>query len=415
MVALRIALRYLFSRKSHNVVNIISIISMAGVAVATIAIVCVLSVFNGFSDLAYDKLSAINPEIKIVPTTGKVIENADSLALALNRLDRVATALPTISEQALAIYGRRQMPVTLFGIPQNYADVSDIEQTVIDGELLNGKGFVDERVAAASVGTAMKIGVRAGYIEPIGIFVPRRRGQINPANPMTGFRSDSVRVTAVYQVEESEHDANTLIVDLPMARQLLDYTSQATAIEIKSSDGDTDATIDAIRAHLAESGAGESLAILDRLRQEQQSFNMIAIEKWITFTMLALILVIASFNVVSTLSMLIIEKRDNMATLRALGATPGMIRSIFVWEGWLISLTGGIIGLIAGVTLCLAQQFGGFIKLSGDPSQLSITTYPVHVRPMDLIMVFGLVVLTGLFISAIAARVAPKSRINNDV
>lgn len=402
MVSLRIALRYLFSKKSSNAVNVISVVSIAGVAVATIAIVCVLSVFNGFSDLAYSRLSLIDPQIKVMPAAGKTIASGDSLASALCALPEVSRAAATIEDQALAIFNHRQMPVQLRGVPEGYDSITGIDRTIIDGMYMQSDGISD--YATLSVGTAMKLMARPGMENVLAIYVPRRRGNINPANPMAAFRSDSLLVGGVYMVEDNDHDASTVIVPVEVARRLLDYSTEASAVEISLHAGtDERHAVEAI----AEA-AGTDYKVLTRLQQEEQSFKMIEIEKWITFLMLAFILIIASFNVISTLSMLIIEKADNMATLKSLGAQQGTIRRIFVWEGWLISLVGGVSGIIIGVILCLAQQWGGFIKLSGDPSQLSITEYPVRVVPSDLLAVLLLVILTGLIISSITARFVPK-------
>ena len=371
MVALRIALRYLLSRKSHNAVNVISAVSVAGVAVATIAIVCVLSVFNGFTRLAYDRISLIDPDLSIVAAEGKTIADADSLCRAVAALPPVAHVAPMVSDQGLAIY--------------------------------NGRHW---RYASLSVGMAIALGARPGYYDYLALYTPRRTGRINPANPMGAFRSDSLIVGSVYQVEETAYDTDGVIVPLETARNLFDYTAEATSLAVALRPGFTE------NESAAEVGKalGDRYRVLTRLQQESESFRMISVEKWITFLMLAFILVIASFNVISTLSMLIIEKTPNMATLRALGASETTIRHIFVWEGWLISMLGGIAGIVLGVILCLAQQWGGFIKLNGDPSKLSISTYPVAVELTDILAVAALIFVTGLLVALITAAIQSKRR-----
>lgn len=402
MVALRIALRYLLSRKSHNAVNIISSVSVAGVAVATIAIVCVLSVFNGFTRLAYDRISLIDPQLKIVPANGKVIGNADSLAAAVEGLDEIALAAPAIEEQGLAVYNRRQMPVIVRGVTPRFADIVAIDSVVIDGSFALGDSA--ERYASLSVGVAVNLGAHPGYYDYFALYAPRRRGRINAANPMGAFRSDSLIVGSVYEVEETDYDTDGVIVPIDVARNLFDYTTEASAIDLGISPGVSEA--DAVSA--VSAAIGGDYRVLTRLQQEQESFRMIAVEKWITFIMLAFILIIASFNVVSTLAMLIIEKTPNMATLRALGATDAMTRHIFVWEGWLISIVGGLAGIIIGVALCLAQQWGGFIKLNGDPSRLTITTYPVSVQPTDILAVAALILITGFLVALITSALLSR-------
>lgn len=404
MLTLRIALRYLFSKKSHNAVNVISVISMAGVAVATMAMVCVLSVFNGFADLAYGRLSMVDPQIKIEPVSGKVIANGDSIAGIVSSLPSVAKAVATVSDQALAMFGNRQMAVTIHGVPEGYAGVTDVERAVIDGMYMLDDG--ERRYATLSVGVAIRLGVRPGMEREMALYVPRRVGNINPANPMAAFRADSLTVAAVYEVEESDHDASTVLVPVEVARNLLDYTTESSAVEVALIPGaDEKQAIEELRSLL-----GPDFVVKNRLEQESSSFKMISVEKWITFVMLAFILVIASFNVISTLSMLIIEKSDNMSTLRSLGATAAMVRGIFMWEGWLVSMVGGLSGIVLGVVLCLAQQYGGFIKLGGDPSQLSISEYPVRVAFPDLLAVIAVVVVVGLVISMVTACFATSGK-----
>lgn len=397
MESFRIAVRYLLSRKSMGAVNVISRISVAGVAVATAATLCVLSVFNGFSELAASRLSKLDPELRIEPAEGKTIADADSLAAAIGTLEGVARALPVVEERALAVYDGRQMPVTMMGVADDFGDMTDIDDIIIDGEYLQADG--DYSCATLSVGSAISLAARPGFRAMLRLYVPRRRGRVNQANPMASFRADSLIVSGVYELEQSEYDADRVIVPLHVARCLLDYTTQASAIAVGTDRPDAGATASRLRDAL-----GPAYKVKDRLQQQEQSFRMIAVEKWITFVMLAFIVVVASFNVVSTMSMLIIEKRDNMATLSAMGATPRMIRGIFMWESWLISLAGGVAGIALGVALCLAQEWGGFIKLGGDPSQLSVTVYPVSLSGADIIVVLAMTAAVGLVIGLVATR-----------
>ena len=392
MVALRIALRYLFAKKSHNAVNVISIVSTVGVAVATAAIVCVLSVFNGFTDLSMSRLSAVSPDIKVISAKGKVIAAADSLARVLSSVRGVESAWTLIDEQALAIYHNRQIPVRVIGASVKPDSTLALMPRVIDGEyMLADTMFTGINYAAVSVGVAIQLGARPGYYDWLALYAPRRIGRINPANPMDAFVSDSLCVSAVYEVEDNDFDASTVIVPIDVARNLFDYTGEASSISVTLDEG-----CDAAEVEKAVSAAaGSDMLVYDRLRQNEHSFRMIAVEKWITFAMLAFILVIASFNVVSTMSMLIIEQQENISTLRAMGATDGMVKRIFMLEGWFISLLGGAAGLLLGTVLVLAQQYGGFIKLSGDPSQMTITSYPVSLQPLDLLAVGLLVAFTG--------------------
>lgn len=406
MFALRIAIRYLFSKKTHNAVNIISLVAVTGVAVATMAIVCILSVFNGFSDLAARQLSRLDPEVKITPASGKTISNGDSLASVIASLPQVAAAVPTIQEQALAIFDQRQIPITLKGITDDFQSINSIDSLIIDGafSLKNRK----LSYATLSVGASMSLKAYPGDFRWLRIYVPKRTGRINTSNPMSAFRTDSMLVGGVFRVEQQEYDADMIIIPLENARQLLQYTTEASAIEVSLTPGvpATEAITQIKRI------IGTDYSVKDRMAQQEQSFRMISVEKWITFVMLAFILVIASFNIISTLSMLVIEKDENIRTFNALGASQSVITRVFMLEGWLISIAGGCIGIITGVALCLIQQYFGVIKLNADPSTLTIDAYPVIVNWLDLLIVFALVFIIGL-LTSLTTLLFTRNRVNN--
>lgn len=395
MLAWKVALRYLFSKKSHGVVNIISVISVVGVAVATMAIIIVMSIFNGFTRLAASQLSALDPQIKVVPVTGKVIAEADSLAGVLSELPYVESAVPVVEERGLVISENMQMPVMMKGVPEAYNKLCDIDSVMVDGEYLDDVG--DVAIAQIGSGVAMKTGVRASFNNAISLYVPRRLGRINPANPAAAFMGTDLMVSGVFQTGQSEYDFNHIFLNIDRARELLQYTSEATSVEVALSDGTgEEEALKGVRAAICP-----GYKALTRLQQQEEAFRMIEIEKWVTFLMLAFILIIASFNIISTLSLLVIEKRDNMATMRALGASRSLVRRIFIIQGWLISVCGGAIGIVVGTILSLAQQHYGFIRLSGDPEHLTVQAYPVQVECTDLLTVFALVVLVGFLTSQV--------------
>lgn len=401
MLALRIALRYLLAKKSHTAVNVISLISMAGIAVAAMAMICVLSVFNGFSDLAFERLSLVDPDVKVTPVRGKVILNADSLAGVVGKVDGVRSAVVTVEDQALAIFDGAQSPVVIHGVPADYSELSAISSLVIDGE------FVDEvsgrPCVALSVGSAINLGARPSLEKPFVLTVPRRLGRINPAFPLAAFCTDTLLVSAVYQTNQAEFDNDMLYLPLESARSLLDYTTEGSAIEIAVADDvNHDDVIDRLQELL-----GDGYVVADRLHQQADSFRMISVEKWITFLMLVFVLVMASFNILSTMSMLIIEKEDNLRILRSLGATESLLRRIFLDEGLLIALLGGAIGLAVGVALCLAQQQFGLISLGGDHAQMSIDAYPCRLALSDLCIVIGVVGVIGLLSGFVSSRSLP--------
>lgn len=400
MLPLRIAMRYLFSKKSHNAVNIISIISMAGVAVATAAIVCVLSVFNGFAKISAERQSAVNPDILVLPATGTTVADADSLAVRLSRLPEVKTALPTISGQALVIYANRQMPVMMYGFTPGHSEIVDISSIIVDGQYSPADTIMPE--AAVSIGVAARLSAQPASPYPLAVYAPRRVGKISAANAMGAFVSDSLAISAVYESKDNKFDTQSIVVPYAVAKHLFDYTTQASSVYIGlMPDCNPKTAAESVKKTL---GAG--FRVLTAEQQQESSFRMINIEKWVTFAMLAFILFIAGFNIISTLSMIIIEKRDNMSTLRALGATQASIRRIFTYEGWLITLVGGIGGIVLGTALVLVQQFGEFIKIDADPAALTITAYPVELQLGDILSVLALIAFVGFLIGYLASMLA---------
>lgn len=391
---IRIALRYLFARKSHSVVNVISVVSVAGIALATAAMVVVMSVFNGFHSLIEERVSVLDPPLAAVAAEGKTIAGADSLCVALEADAAIEAALPVSEDRALAMYGGRQMAVRLRGIPRElYANFDDICPA--------GNPWDDYHPAAnpavVSVGVANSLVLPIGGEELLSLYVPRRRGRINPANPMAAFRSDSVAPTAVFMLNQTELDADLVYVPLEVARTLLQQGDEAGMIYIYPSASGVKAARRAAARIL-----GPQTRVLTLEEQQSSTFRIVNMEKWMTFMLLGFILIIASFNVISSLSLLIIEKRNNAATLRALGATSARIRTIYRLESMLIAAFGSVAGLIVGSLLSLGQQHFGWVKLAGDPTALTIDAYPVVFNPVDLLAVAAISAAVGLLTAFIA-------------
>ncbi len=406
--SLKIAARYLVAKKTHSAVNIISIISMCGVVVTTAALVCVLSVFNGFASLIGSKLSMLDPQIAISATEGKVIEHADSLISVVRGIDGVKIAIPTVEDHCLALFGDYQMPVRVKGVPQGYDTLTNITPAILEGEFMLDDSV--SRYGVLSIGAALQLRARPGFIGQVRLFAPQRRGAVNLANPMGAFRADSVFVAAVYQIEQSDYDRDLMFVPLDMAQFLFDCDDEATTVEVTLQPAaDEQAVMQALAATL-----GDGYIVKNRLMQQAASFRMVNIEKWVTFLLLGFIMVIATFNVISTLSLLIIEKDESIRTFRYLGATDKQISGIFVAEGWLISLTGAVLGVSLGLLLCWLQQEFGLIALQGNGDNLIVRTYPVEIQLADVAIVFALVaavgLLTSLVTSAIMRRRLPSSR-----
>ena len=396
---LKIAWRYLVSKKGHQAVNIISIVAVCGVVVATAALICVLSVFNGFRGLIMGKLAMLDPEVAITATMGKTVSDADSVIDVVTAIPGVERAIPVIEDQALAIYAQMQMPVRLKGVPDDYNTMNGMDSVIVDGEWKLRDQV--SRFAVAGAGPAVRLMVRPEFVGMVRLYAPQRQGRVNVANPMGAFRQDSVFVSGIFQLQQNSYDADLIFVPLDMARELFDYESEATQIEVKLAAGAREQQVMETISH----ALGGGYQVKNRLMQQREAYRLVNIEKWMAFLLLAFILVIATFNVISTLSLLIIEKDDSIATLRALGANDRQISRIFVLQGWLITLVGAVTGVVIGLVLCLCQQQFGWLRLSGDPTNMIISAYPVEVQWTDVLVTLALVAAVGLLTSMVTALI----------
>ena len=382
MFPLRIAWRYVKARKSHRAVNIIAWIAVGGVAVAVAAMVVVLSIYNGFEQLSAQRMSRMDPQLLVQRTDGRMIENADSLAAALERIAGVEAADPVITERALIMTDMGQMPVVFKAVPAGY----DRRNIALDS-LMEAGAYATQTAsgypaAAVSVGVANKLAVIPEQAPLANIYVPRRVGRINPANPGAAFARESMVVSGVFRTDDQDVDADHIIIPLAVARELLDYYTQGSAVDLRLS-------------------PDASAVKVQRAVQD--------IEKWVTFMMLLMVLVIALFNIVSTLSLLVIEKRDNMSTLRAIGATRHSVGSIFAWQGFIVTVTGGVIGIVLGVALALTQEYGHVITLGSRPGTAVVDYYPVSLLVTDLLIVFAAVLAVSLLMTLVARLLAAKN------
>ncbi len=391
----RIAWRYLRAPKSHSAVSAISIISVVGVAVATAAIICVLSVFNGFRTILTDKLDILAPDVEVTPAKGKTFADGDSVAALIAKVPGVEMAVPTVVDNALAIVDAREMPITLRGVDlQRYPQITRVDSIITGGVKLSDLG---EKDVVASVGVARQLSFYNGDT-PMLIFAPRREGRVNLANPINSFLTDSVNVADIFQAMQSDYDEKNVICDINTARELFQYDTEATGIEVKTIPGQDISTV----AHDIEKRLGPQAIVKDRYRQQDVNFRMVEIEKWVTFLLLIFILVIASFNIISTLCMLVLEKEQSMLTLSALGMSRRRIGAVFWWESMYVTLLGGLAGIAIGLILCLIQEYFGLIRLGGDPAALVIQAYPVKVIWTDI----GVALLPVFIIGIISAWIA---------
>lgn len=386
---LHIARRYLFSKKSHNAINIISMVSVCGVVVVTIALVCVLSVMNGFSTLIASLFSDFDPQLKIVPRTGKVFIPPAHNIEQLNALPEVLVISEVLEDNALVKFEGRSEIAVLKGVDHHYASQINIEKTLIDGTFKLREDVVD--YATLGIGLAYYLGIRTGFTSPLEIYAPKRDEKVNLSNPSSSFNVEYAFITSVFSISQQIYDDKYMLVPIELARSLFHYENEVSALEIKLSDK---ADLSGAKAKIAGI-MGESFGVLDREEQQAASFRMMAVEKWMIFLILCFILIIALFNVVGSLSMLMIEKKEDAQTLRNLGADNRLISRIFLYEGWMISGFGGLIGLVIGVALCLLQQEFGLIKFGEGGNAFIIEAYPVLVQFTDVVIVFITVLAIG--------------------
>lgn len=388
-----IARRYLFSKKSHNAINIISMVSVCGVVIATIALVCALSVYNGFNDLVSTLFGAFDPELKITPRTGKVFDPNSPAMQKVRKIPEIAVFTEVLQNNALIKFNDRQVVASVKGVADNFEALTSIDSILIDGEFKLREDVVD--YATLGIGLASSLGARVAFMSPLEFFAPNRTEKVNMSHPMTSLNQEFAQIGAIFSVNQPVYDENLLIVSLPLARDLFNYETEVSSVELRLNNN---AGIAQIKKEIRQL-LGDNFIVQDRYEQQEASFKMMQIEKWMTFLILCFILSIALFNVVGSLSMLMIEKQDDVRTLRNMGADDKLISRIFLFEGWMISGFGALIGIVIGVILCLLQQELGLIKLGDTAGAFIINAYPVRVIYPDILAVFVTVLTIG-FIAA---------------
>ena len=355
-----IARRYLFSKKSHNAINIISLISVCGVLIATIALVCALSVYNGFNDLVSSLFSHFDPELKITSRYGKVFDPNEECLQNIKSLPEIEIVSEVLQDNALIKYRDRQDIGVIKGVDENFSRLVTLDSVLIDGAFRLSDEVAN--YATLGIGLASHLGINAGFVSPIEIYVPKRDQKVNMANPAASFNPGYTFITAVFRINQQVYDDYYMIIPLSLARSLLHY---------------------------------DKYRVQNRFEQQEASFKMMQVEKWVTFLILCFVLSIALFNIVGSLSMLMIEKKEDVQTLRNMGANDRQIRLIFLFEGWMISGFGALLGIIAGLVLCLLQQEYGLIQLGETSGAFIIDAYPVHVLWGDVLAVFITVLSIG--------------------
>ena len=386
-----IARRYLFSKKSTHVINIISGISVVGVAVATMALVVTLSVFNGFPDLVASLLTSFDPQIEIVPTKGKTAPADDPILTKIRNLPQVDVATESVEDQAMAIYKGRQAMIKVKGVEDNFSELSHIN------DILYGDGEFSLHAANLQFGVvgirlADNLGMTADWDGQLKIYAPKREGQLDLMNPTEGFVEDSViSPGVVFSVKQARYDRDYVLTSIAFARNLFGQQGMLSQLEIRLKPG---SDLDAVKAEMQKI-AGSKYRVLDRMEQQADTFKIMKIEKFIAYIFLTFILAVACFHIIGSLSMLIIDKKNDVVTLRNMGASDKQIVRIFLFEGRMISAIGAILGILVGLLLCWLQQVYGLVSLGRSSGSFIVDAYPVSVHPEDIIIIFITVLAVG--------------------
>lgn len=396
--ALKIAWRYLFAKKQYNAIHIISGISAAAIGVVTAAMVCVLSVMNGFGAMVEQMFSQFDPDIRIESVNGKSFYDTGEHFHALRKLDGVAIISQSVEETALLQFENKQMPINLYGVDSTFPSLTHIENIITEGHYAVHDGAFDRAVLGQ--GLAWQIGIGARFINPLHLYAPKRTARVNMLRPDQAFNDEICYIAGTFAVQQTKYDNEVMLVNIDLARRLLEYDeNEVSALLVKIAHGTS------IRQAKKEmqSLLGNGYKVLDRYEQQADFFRILHVEKLLTSLLLVFILLIASFNIIGSLSMLIIEKKADIQTLSHIGANKQMIRKIFIFEGWLISALGAVVGLLIGLIICIAQEHLGILKL-GSGTEYIISSYPVVVQTTDIFLVATVVLTLGFIAAWIPAK-----------
>ena len=385
-----IAKRYILSKKSTNAINVISGISVIGVAVATMALVVVLSVFNGFHDMVATLFTNFDPQIEVVPAKGKSINADDPKLVQIKGMEEIDVATESVEEMALAVYNGRQAMVTVKGVEDNFAELTHISEILYgEGNFSLHAGVLE--FAIPGIRLAQNLGTEVKWEDCLKIYAPQREGQLDMSDPESGFVVDSVITPrTVFAVGQSKYDKNYIITSIGFARRLFDMQGMISSLELRVKPGND---IQAVKKQIQQI-TGDDYKVLDRYEQQQDTFKIMQIEKVIAYIFLTFILIVACFNIIGSISMLIIEKKNDAQTLRNLGARDSQIVNVFMFEGRMISAIGAVVGIILGLLLCWLQQTYGLVKMGNGASYI-VNAYPVSVHYTDVALIFVTVIIVG--------------------
>jgi lipoprotein-releasing system permease protein len=386
-----IARRYLFSKKSTHAINIISGISVIGVAVATMALVVTLSVFNGFHDLVATFFTSFDPQLKVSPVEGKSVAADDPILTQIRQLPQIEVATECVEDQALAVYNGRQAMVTIKGVDDNFNQLTHINKILIgDGDFCLHAADMDYGILGIRLAELLSTGFSFDY--PLQIYAPRREGQFDLTDPSDAFEMENLYSPGVlFNVKQAKYDKNYIITSIAFARRIFDQQGMLSSLELRLKPG---SNFEAVKSEIKKY-CGDRFVVRDRFEQQDDTFKIMKIEKLIAYIFLTFILMVACFNIIGSLSMLIIDKKEDVVTLRNLGASDKQIVRVFLFEGRLISAIGAVLGIVIGLLLCWAQQRFGLVGLGSSSGSFVINAYPVSVHPEDIILIFITVLVVG--------------------
>ena len=388
----------MFAKKQFNAIHIITAISSVAVGVVTAAMVCVLSVMNGFGVMVEQLFSQFDPDLRITTQKGKSFSISEEKRDELLGLPSVDLLSESITETALVYFEDKQMPVQLQGVDAEFDELTGIEQIITDGHYEVYDGAFDRAVLGQ--GLAWKLGIGARFVSGIEVYAPKREGKVNMLRPDANFNRETCFIAGTFAVNQQKYDDNLMLVDIDLTRRLLDYDStEVTALQVAVAEG---YSVKQAKKEIV-SVLGEEYAVQDRYEQQEDFFRILRVEKLLTTLLLVFILLIATFNGIGSLSMLIIDKQQDIRTLSHLGASEKMIRRVFVLEGWMVNALGALGGLVVGLVVCLLQEHLGLLKL-GNGAEYVIEAYPVAVQGWDIVMVIVVVLALGAISSWIPAR-----------
>ena len=386
-----IARRYLFSKKSTHAINVISAISVIGVAVASMALVITLSVFNGFHDMVASFFTQMDPQLKVTPVKGKTAAADDPVLTAIRQLPEVEVATECLEDQALAVYRDHQLMVKIKGVEDNFDSLTHIRE-ILEGDGQFELHAADMNYGIPGLGVAYLLGMGYTYDPSVKIYAPKREGQLDMTNPTEGFVEDELfSPGVVFSMKQGKYDKNYILTSIDFTRKLFSQDGMLSSLELRLKPG---SNFDDVKSRMQLIAAGK-FYVLDRYEQQDDTFRIMKIEKLIAYIFLTFILMIACFNIIGSLSMLIIDKRDDVVTLRNLGASDSQISCIFLFEGRIISVIGAVIGIVIGLLLCWLQQQYGIVRLGSSEGSFVVDAYPVSVHPTDIILIFLTVICVG--------------------